>query len=190
MVLGVAVAVVAIIQVVCVLALVDQYRGLIQIREGMGLIDTPQPIELAAMAESPSPSAIGLPGHLDAAERVVVAFLSTKCMTCRTIGRGLHGRVPRDLWVVVEGPTEEECARWLDDVGLARERVMVENMNDGVASRLDLSVFPSTLVFDQGSLTAAETLPSSRQLSRLLSAPVAPPLAATSVREKEPRHAH
>ena len=182
MVLGVAVAVVAIIQVVCVLALVDQYRGLIQIRESMGLIDTPQPIELAAMAASPSPSDIGLPAHLDAAERVVVAFLSTKCMTCRTIGRGLHGRVPRDLWVVVEGPTDEECDRWLDDVGLARERVMVENMNDGVASRLDLSVFPSALVFDQGFLTAAETLPSSRQLSRLLSAPVAPPLAATPVR--------
>jgi hypothetical protein len=186
MLLPVAVAVIAIVQLICVLALVDQYRGLLQIRESLGLVDSPQPLSLPALTAAPSPSSVGLPEQLDQEDRTIVAFLSTKCMTCRTIGRNLHGHVPANMWVVVEGPTEMACNRWLEEIGLSSQRVSVEDMNDGVASRLDLTVFPSALVFDRGSLALAQTLPSFRQLSQLLFSPV--PSAAPPTQEKEHRH--
>jgi hypothetical protein len=189
MLLPIAVALIAIVQVICVLALVDQYRSLLQIRENLGLVDTPQPVHLPAMAAALSPSAVGLPARLDAEDRVVVAFLSTRCMTCRTIGRSLRGRVPPGTWVVVCGSTAEDRDRWLAEVELSGERLTLEDMYDGIASRLDLHVFPSALVFEHGALVQALTLPSSRQLDRLLSAPAVME-TARSVLNEEPEHAH
>jgi hypothetical protein len=186
--LPIAIAVIAILQVICLLALVDQYKGLLQIRESMGLLDTPEPIQLAALTAAPAPSELGLPERLDAEERVVVAFLSTKCTTCRNIGKGLRGHIPTNMLVMLEGPRQDACEQWLTEVGLSGERVLIESMHDGVASRLDLSIFPSALIFEAGSLRAAQTLPSTRQLRQLL---IEAPSSTVSDHDadKELRHA-
>jgi hypothetical protein len=161
-------AVLAVVQVVCVLALIDQYKGLLQIRTGLGLIDTPRVLELANLGASPAPSTLGLPTRLDAETAAVVVFLSTTCTICRSIGEGLRGVVPARMWVVVEGPSPEICAHWLEEVQLSGERI-VHDIAGQIAARLQLQVVPAALVFDRGKLKHAQTLPSFRQLERVLS---------------------
>jgi len=62
---------VAVIQVVCVLALIDQYKGLLQIRTTLGLVDTPR-IEIAPSAPPLSLSGLGLPNQLEQADHAIL----------------------------------------------------------------------------------------------------------------------
>lgn len=167
-VLALCVALIAAVEIVCVLALMDQYKGLLQIRRGLGLIDTPRVLEIPNLGAAPAPSALGLPAQLDAEAAAVVVFLSTKCTICRSIAEGLGGVVPTRMWVVLEGPSPEACAHWLAEVRLSGERI-VEDVAGEIARRLHLEVVPAALVFDRGKLTHAQTLPSLRQLERVLS---------------------
>jgi len=166
--LALCLVLVAAVQLVCVLALIDQYKGLLQIRASLGLIDTPKHLELPPVTAPLSPSDLGLPAHLDQQDRAIVVFLSTKCVTCRTIGSSLHGQVPNPMWVVVEGPSLRACDQWLAEVGLSKERV-TPDADGGIARQLDLEVVPAAAIFENGAFRFAQTLPSFRQLQRLMS---------------------
>jgi hypothetical protein len=157
---------IAVVQVICLLALVDQYHGLLQIREALGLVDTPQQLAIDG-AEYLTPSSVGLPSHLDNEELAVVVLLSTKCGTCRSIGRGFQGHVSSPAWAVIAGESRERCKEWLIEVGLSGAR-LVEDIGGTVAESLKLTTFPSAIVFANGSIQSARTLPSFRQLKRLL----------------------
>jgi len=158
---------VAVIQVVCVLALIDQYKGLLQIRTTLGLVDTPRQIEIAPSAPPLSLSGLGLPNQLEQADHAILVFLSTKCTTCRMIGSSLRGHVPAPLWMVVEGPSQEACDQWLSEVGLPAGRVTTD-VNGQIVRRLNLEVVPAAAVFTGGAFRFAQTLPSFRQLEKLL----------------------
>lgn len=173
LVLAVVLVVIAVIQVVCVLALIDQYRGLLQIRANLGLIDVTKAIDLPAVGARVAPSSVGLPRELDHEALTVVAFLSTKCSTCRTIAEELQGHVRKPLWVIVEGPSAEACSDFLAAVGLSGSRIG-QDVQGEIAQRLDLRVAPAALIFLDGQLARALSLPSARQLKRILSQPTAP----------------
>lgn len=167
LVLAICIAVIALIQVICVLALIDQYRGLLKIRANLGLIDATQPLELAAIGAGTAPSAIGLPAGLDLEERTAVLFLSTTCSTCRTIGQALQGRVREPLWLVIEGPSTEACTKWLSDVRLSGDRI-AQDIHGDIAARLGLEIAPSALIFQSGQLVRAAAVSSVRQLQRFV----------------------
>lgn len=165
--LVVSLSVIALIQVICVLALIDQYRGLLQIRASLGLVDSSKEIDLAAVRDRVTPSSLGLPAAVEAESRAVVVFLSTHCSTCLAIASGLGGHVRSPLWLVVEGLSPETAEKWLSGVGLSHERVL-QDSDGAIAERLSLDVVPSALVFERGELVRAATLPSIRQLNRIV----------------------
>jgi hypothetical protein len=84
------------------------------------------------------------------------------------------------LWVVLEGASPEACAKWLSDVALAGERIVLDVHSD-IARRLVLEVVPSGVVFEQGKLVRATSLPSVRQLQRLVYPPAIPARPLTPV---------
>lgn len=157
---------VSVIQLVCVLALIDQYKGLLQIRRTIGLIDEPRTLELPVSVDALTLEGTGLPNVLLNAPVALVLFLSTKCTTCRSIAMDLRGRVPAPLWLVVEGP-EPAREQWLREVGLSKEQ-LIDGGASELSKRLNLHVYPAGVVVEHGRVTKAQTLPSFRQLELLL----------------------
>src|ERR1700726_4995548 len=105
-VIGVAVLGLGIIQAICVLALVDQYKGLLQIRRALLLADTPYDLDIGGGAAQ-LPSAAGLPARLDKDDLSIVVVFSTKCATCITVAHEMAGRLPTQAWAVITGGSEE-----------------------------------------------------------------------------------
>lgn len=144
---------------------VEMYRNIEQLREYSGLID--KPVLLSLPAAGSKPSSYGLPDSLDAATFRVVLLLSDKCATCRSIAASLHGSIPDDLTVVVEsGYTGEDT-----DLGLSYEldpdRTLVD-ATGRVSRSLGIRTTPAAVVIENGVLTRALTVPSSRQLDELI----------------------
>jgi hypothetical protein len=153
---------------ICLLALVDQYRTLELIRERLKLEDNPEPIELPR-DRSITPSAIGLPSSLDTQPYLVVLFLSTSCSTCRSIAEGLRAKRTQDVWVVLQQAHDTaQGTEWLGREGLPVQRSTVD-LGGNVAAALNISIIPSVVLYRDGEAVLAQTIPSFRQLVPLLS---------------------
>lgn len=162
---------VILLQVICILALVDQYKGLLQIRTALRLVDTPYDLGLAD-DEALRPSAVGLPAAFDVDEVVVVAIFSTKCASCFTVAQGLRGRLPAPSWALIAAGSEDQGREFQTSVGLPSDRVLMD-VDGRIASSLNIRTFPSAVVFSKGSLKTATTIPSYRKLRRLIEDSVA-----------------
>lgn len=175
------VLVVAVLVLVCLFALMDQYRSLEEVRDHLGTGDAPRPLTHPVGAIVASE--IGLPASLDGAEHAVVLFLSTTCATCSTVARSLRGSLPDDLHVVVRTPTTGVGAEWCDDVGLRPGTVTLAT-DDRIADAFGLRVTPAGFVLSHDRIAAAQTVPSPRQLEALLDQraqlAVGPPPAPTA----------
>lgn len=164
----IAIAVLSLLLAICLLALVDQYRTLELIRARLKLEDNPEPIRLPT-DRLIAPSVIGLPAELDSQPYLVLLFLSTSCTTCRSIADGLRKRNSPNLWVVLQqAHSAAEGAQWLATMGIDPERSTVDVGGD-VAAALDIDVIPSVAVYRTGEPLLAQTIPSFRQLTPLLS---------------------
>ncbi|GAA1704926.1 thioredoxin domain-containing protein [Fodinicola feengrottensis] len=164
----IAIAVLGLLLAVCLLALVDQYRTLELIRARLKLEDNPEPIQLP-VDRLIAPSAIGLPAELDSEPYLVLLFLSTSCTTCRSIADGLRKQNSSNLWVVLQqAHSEAEGAQWLANMGIAQDRSTVDVSGD-VAVALEIDVIPSVAIYRNGEPLLAQTIPSFRQLTPLLS---------------------
>lgn len=177
--LTVLVLVLVVLTLVALLALVDQYRTLELVREHLGINDTPRPLPKPDRA--PRPSQVGLPPGLDAADHVVLLFLSTSCSTCKTVATALRGRSLSHLHVVLKAHSSREGTEWCGDVGLAAEKVTVDTTTE-VADAYQLRTTPAAYVLSRGAIVMAQTIPSFRQLQPLLTPggvvlPSAPPQA-------------
>jgi hypothetical protein len=166
--LWIVVVLLSLLVLVCLLALVDQYRTMELIRAKLKLEDNPEPIPIPN--DRPvNPSAIGLPNELDARAHVAVLFLSTSCTTCRSIAKGLQTKPSTDVWVVLmHAPNEEAGAAWLAAAQMPAERASVDVHGD-IASALGIDVVPSVVVYREGDIVLAQSIPSFRQLVPLLS---------------------
>lgn len=126
MTLGIiAILLISIVQLLCLFALVDQYKSILQLRDALRLVDTPQELSLVDL-EGVWPSAVGLPVPLDSERFAVVLLLSTKCTTCTAVARGLGGRVQAPLWAVIAAGSERQGEQFQEEVGLTGERVLVD----------------------------------------------------------------
>lgn len=157
--------VLAVLVLVCLLALVDQYRTLELIREHLGVNDTPRPIDHPRGRVVPSE--VGLPPELDARPHLVVLFLSTSCSTCKTVATALRGKDVPALHVVLKTHSEVAGAEWCREAGLAPERVTFDTTGR-VAAALGTDITPAAYVIRDEAVLLAQTIPSYRQLEPLL----------------------
>lgn len=156
---------IALVQGICMFALVDQYRSMLQIRDALRLIDTPQELPLLEL-EGLSPSAFGLPSRIDSEALAVVVLLSTKCTTCTAVARGF-GEFPAPGWAVIAANSTDQIEGFEESVGLSGSRV-IRDVGGRVADRMKIRTFPTAIVFAAGAAVNLRTIPSHRQLRRLL----------------------
>jgi thiol-disulfide isomerase/thioredoxin len=155
---GVALAVLSVLMLVCLLALVDQHRSLENVRRHLSSTSHPAEQSLAQL---------GLPVDLDQRRQLVLIFLSTSCTACRSLARPL-GKAPRDrIWIVLEAPSEAAGLRWLSGVGLPNKNVTIED-NQRAISAFGVEVTPAVLVFRDGNPVVGQTAPSYEHLEPLL----------------------
>lgn len=179
--LWIAVVVLSLVVTVCLLALVDQYRTLEVIRARLELEDAPHPIPIP-LGRATNPSAVGLPATLDAAPHLVALFLSTSCSTCRSIASGLREHPSSDVWVVLQqAGTAEEGTRWLTDEGLVIDRATID-VDGQIAAALGVSIIPSAVVYRDGEVLLAQSIPSFRQLTPLFAQRKLPPSVKLATR--------
>jgi hypothetical protein len=162
---------VGLVQLICLLALVDQYKGLLQIRRDLSLVDTPYDLGLVD-DEAPRASATGLPKAFDAEELVVIAVFSTKCASCVTVAQDWRGRISEPTWALIAAGSEDQAREFQRTVGLPSDRVLID-VDGRIASNLKVRTFPSAVVFSKGELKTATTIPSYRQLRALIEDSVA-----------------
>ncbi len=145
---------------------VEMYRSIEQLREYGGLVDRPIPLDVPS---DRTPSSVGLPAALDTAVRGVVLLLSDRCGTCRSLAASLDGRVNPDLFLVVEpGKGASGASDLMVSYQLDPERTVIDREGD-IASGLGLKVTPAAVVIENGRMTRASSVPSSRQLEVILS---------------------
>ena len=169
-VLLIAVGVMALFMTLLFAALVEMYRDLRQIRDAIGILDRPVNIDIGVVAGT-HPSAYGLPRTLDSVGSALVLFLSERCATCQALAAGLAKPLPLALWIVFEGRTAESAAELLERYGLneiaSRGRVMAD-VGGEIAGRIGLHTTPVGFRVENGIITFATTVPSTRYLTSIL----------------------
>ena len=170
----ISVAVLALLVAVLFAALLEMYRDVRQLRDVVGILDRPLGVDIGRVAGT-RPSAHGLPRALDSAASAIVLFLSDRCGTCRSLAIGLGKPLPAGLWVVLEARNAGSAAAFLDAYGLAgiaRDGRMTVDVAGEIAGRIGLDTTPVGFRVENGVLTSATTVPSSRYLSSILPEPV------------------
>jgi hypothetical protein len=161
-------------------ALVELFKQVQQIRAELQLDGSAgtTPIGLGER-QGVAPSAIGLPAELDEAGGAIVLFLSDRCTTCRSIAASLQGAVPPGVWIVAEpvAGVDADAGAFLEEFRLGGGRTLIDS-ESGIADRLSLDITPAAVFVENGRLERAETVPSPRRLSSLLSSWKPPPGAA------------
>jgi len=154
----------------CILlgALVELFNQVQQIRTQLGMVDRATPLDLGAKRDALA-STVGLPAVLDDTGDAMVLFLSNRCTTCRAIAHELDGTVPPGVWIVAEPVTgdDQEAEAFLQEFRLDGGRALVDRQTQ-IAEQLDLNVTPTAIFIENGRLRRAQTVPSSRQLSAML----------------------
>ncbi len=168
--LAIGLGIVLVVQILCLMALVDQYKGLLQIREHLGLKDAAADLDVSPRGIRASDAGLPVPFMME--QRVVGLLFSTKCASCYTVAEGFRGKAPGGAWVIITG-SEAQCAGFRDRVGLRGERIL-DDINGEIAERLLIRTFPSALLFNGGVLAAAKAVPSVREMRRVLDDWLAP----------------
>lgn len=169
----IAVAVLALLVALLFAALVEMFRDIRQMRDAVGILDRPLPVELGAVDGTP-PSAYGLPRGLDHAASAIVLFLSERCGTCHMLASALPRALPPELWVVVEGRTVESTAAFLDRYALSAggEGQVIADPEGEIAGRIGLQTTPLGFRVEGGVFIHATSVPSSRYLNSIMPEPI------------------
>lgn len=162
--IAVGLGIVLLVQAICVLALIDQYKGILQIRHRLDLKDTAIDLDIAETGVLASET--GLPSPFSTEEGVVAVLFSTKCASCFSVAEGFKGRVPAGAFAIIAG-SEVQCREFQDRVGLTGDRVLMD-VDGRIADKLRVRTFPSALLFSRGELTAAKSVPSYRELRHVI----------------------
>lgn len=153
--------------------LVEMFRDVRQIRDALGILDRPLPVDVGSVAGT-APSGYGLDQQLDTEESALVLFLSDRCSTCRVLAAALNGTLPAGLWIVVEAATRRAAAEFLETYGMTsnsrNERVSIDAAGT-IAGRLGLNITPVGYRIENGIIKAATTIPSVRHLASIIPTP-------------------
>lgn len=156
-----------IVSLVVMAAGVELYRSLRETQSRIGLDDTPRLLhDLTAAIKGHKPSTYGLPVHLDNTSGAIL-FLSPRCTVCHGIAEGLARQFPGDLTVVVTATDESAAEKWLSDVGLATQDILIDDdMN--ITNSLNVTSTPALLGIKDGGFVFASSAPSHLSLRRTL----------------------
>jgi hypothetical protein len=169
----IAVGILSLLVFVLFSVLVELFRDVRQIRDALGILDRPLPVDIGSVAGTP-PSLYGLPGQLDDEPFALLLFLTDKCATCRVLASALGGTLPAGLWIVLEAATSQAAEGFLEKFamtpGFGEERVFVDPAG-AVAGRIGLKMAPVGYRIVNGVFTEATTVPSIRYLASILPAP-------------------
>ncbi|WP_407563925.1 hypothetical protein [Streptomyces sp. 184] len=163
-VLSVSVVVTAVLVFLLLGSQIEMYRLIEQIRKHGGLVDRPQPIEIAKVGEPPSSA--GLPAELDSAAAAIALLLSDKCANCRSIAASLDGSVPPDVLLVIAAQDPAIDPDLTLSYDLDPNRTIIDPAAR-VWDELGINTSPVAVVVKHGRLTRATTVPSTRQLDVL-----------------------
>ena len=147
-------------------ALVELFRDVRQMRDALGILDRPLNVDLGHVAGT-RPSSHGLPRELDARHSAIVLFVSERCETCRALMAGLTRPLPNGLWVVIEARDAASATRFAEACELSDERITID-VEGAIAQSIGLDTSPVGFRVEQGVLTSATTVPSSRYLTSIL----------------------
>jgi hypothetical protein len=169
----IAVGVLSLLVFVLFGALLESLRDVRQIHDALGILDRPLDVDIGAAAGT-APSSHGLPRQLDDAKSALVLFLSDSCATCRILAATLGGALPAGLWIVVEAPSSQAAAEFVEAYGMTPrvedERVTVDAAG-AIAGRLGLNMTPVAYRIENGVFEDAATVPSIRYLSSVIPSP-------------------
>jgi hypothetical protein len=167
-------AVLALLVFVLFGALLELYRDVRQLRDVAGILDRPLNVDVGPVTGT-RPSTHGLPAALDSAASAIVLFLSERCGTCRSLAAGFEKPLPVGLWVVLEARDVPSAAAFLESYGLTAvtsDRRVVVDVAGEIAGRIGLNTTPVGFRVENGVLTSATTVPSSRYLTSILPEPI------------------
>jgi hypothetical protein len=175
----IAVGILALLVFVLFTFLVELFRDVRQVRDALGILDRPLPVDIRPVAGTP-PSRYGLPGQLDDEPFALLLFLTDKCVTCRVLASALGGTLPAGLWIVLEAATGQAAEEFREKFALApgpgEERVFVDP-EGAVAGRMGLKMTPVGYRIVNGVFTEATSVPSVRYLASILPTPAEGPVS-------------
>jgi hypothetical protein len=170
----VAVGLLALLVFVLFGAMLELYKDVRQLRDAAGILDRPLHVDVGLVAGT-APSAYGLPQVLDTATSALVLFLSETCSTCRALAASFDTSLPPGLWVVLEARSADSAREFLATYRMAQmtseSRVSVD-LNGEIAGRIGLDTTPVGFRVENGLLTSATTVPSTRYLMSILPTPI------------------
>jgi hypothetical protein len=161
------VCLVAVVQLVCLLALIDQYRTLEFIRSELGLDDSPQPLDVPSTATSVG-DLLAAPPEFNQHGLGLLLFVSTTCQTCREVVVRMKGSMPRAVAVVVSARSESEFESWVTAAGLQDHGSVTFDDGHRIAAELQLATTPAAFIVTPDRVLSGQTIPSYRQLQRQL----------------------
>lgn len=161
------VAIVTVLQLLMFGAGIELLRQIQQLRMHAGLVDHSRTLDFNINFDTRSSSSWVFE-PLSAA-RYAVLFLSDSCATCVEIATGLPptGDIA-GLYIAVEAPDAESAAEFISNYGLSSRPFVHVDRDGALFSELGVSVTPSVVRFERTLATSSHTVPSSRQMDRVL----------------------
>jgi len=180
MLVGIALAVLAVLVLVALRALVDQHQSLEAVRRHLN--STTKPVGIAYESPGVSLASLGLPARLDDLGQLNLVFLSTSCTACQSLAHAMRKAPRENLWVVLDAPTVAQGERWLATVGLDDGIVTVDESRR-IVSAFGIAMTPAVLVLRRGEPLVAQTAPSYEHLEPLLLATELPEFLTETTEE-------
>lgn len=143
-------------------AVLELHRGLTQVRQQSGVIDSPIALDVELPRRLPAEA--GLPADLLHRGRALVLVLSDHCSTCGTIAEHLGGALPDSVWILLAPQTPESGRDWLSQYSLSADSAVIIDDRGRLARSLGVNISPAVLRVRNGEAVAAHTLPSARRL--------------------------
>jgi hypothetical protein len=165
---------------ICCGALIEVFQQLEQVRTTIKLDDKPIPLELRSGGTSVTD--LGLPSALVDIPEMILIFLSSKCVTCKSIAHAFRGGAPERVWFILE--TDEDGRKELSDVLSATESRIVWDKSGEIATVAGIDITPSVLTLSYGTIVRAYAVSSAHQVFALI--PTVLPAAILQANGREP----
>jgi hypothetical protein len=143
-------------------AVLELHRGLEQVRQQSGVIDSP--VSLDIDLPRPLPASGSLPPEIFDQDRALLLVLSDHCSTCTIIAEHLGGALPPSTWLLVTPQSPEAARDWLSRYGFAAGSRVIVDERAALSRAAGVTISPAVLRVRKGTVVAAHTLPSARRL--------------------------
>jgi hypothetical protein len=148
----------------CCGALVEVFQQLEQVRTTIKLDDKPIPLELRSGGTSVTD--LGLPPVLAEIPEMILIFLSSKCVTCKSIAHAFRGGAPERVWFILE--TDADGRKELSAALSTTESRIVWDKTGQIAKVAGIDITPSVVTLSYGAIVRAYAVSSAHQVFALI----------------------